>query len=142
MGKKRAWGAIAIRASQPHAGQSDCRVGRDGVIKTYGGGGDGDGGDDVSGVEKDVGDDVLGKDEEEDEEDDEEEEEEEEAVVSHDASEIIEGLIRNGFGRREKTRWRFGVVPDMIHGTDELSRPGSREWLSRCGDQGGELGCW
>jgi hypothetical protein len=111
------------------------------VIKTYGGGGDGDGGDDVGGVENDVGDDVFGKEEEEDD-DDEEDEEEEEAVVSHDASEIIEGLIRNGFGRREKTRWRFGVVPDMIHGTEELSRPGSREWLSRCGDHGGELVCW
>lgn len=143
MRKKRAWGAIAIRASQPHALQSDCRVGRDGVIKTYGGGGDG--GNDVGDVENDVGDDVLGKEDDDDDDDDdeaEEEEEEEEAVVSHDASEIIEGLIRNGFGRREKTRWRFGVVPDMIHGTDELSRPGSRELLSRCGDHGGELGCW
>lgn len=43
--------------------------------------------------------DVLGKDEEED--DDEEEEEEED---SQDASEMIEGLIRSGFGRRETSK--------------------------------------
>jgi len=44
--------------------------------------------------------DVLGKDEEEDEEEEEEEEEED----SQDASEMIEGLIRNGFGRRETSK--------------------------------------
>ena len=42
--------------------------------------------------------DVLGKDEEEDDEEEEEEED------SQDASEIIEGLIRNGFGRRETSK--------------------------------------
>jgi hypothetical protein len=71
------------------------------VIKTYGGG-DGDGGDDVDGVERDVGDDALFGKEDEDE-DDEDEDEDEEVVVSLDASEIIEGLIRNGIGRRERT---------------------------------------
>jgi len=49
-------------------------------------------------VEQDVGD-VLGKDEEEDEEEEEEEEED-----SQDASEMMEGLIRNGFGRRETSK--------------------------------------
>lgn len=43
--------------------------------------------------------DVLGKDEEEDEEEEEEEEED-----SQDASEMMEGLIRNGFGRRETSK--------------------------------------
>ena len=47
-------------------------------------------------MEQDVGD-VLGKDEEE--EDDEEEEED-----SQDASEMIDGLIRSGFGRRETSK--------------------------------------
>lgn len=42
--------------------------------------------------------DVLGKDEEEDEEEEEEEED------SQDASEMMEGLIRNGFGRRETSK--------------------------------------
>ena len=49
-------------------------------------------------MEQDVGD-VLGKDEEEDEEEEEEEEED-----SQDASEMMEGLIRNGFGRRETSK--------------------------------------
>ena len=48
-------------------------------------------------MEQDVGD-VLGKDEEEDEEEEEEEED------SQDASEMMEGLIRNGFGRRETSK--------------------------------------
>jgi hypothetical protein len=48
-------------------------------------------------VEQDVGD-VLGKDEEEDDEEEEEEED------SQDASEMIEGLIRSGFGRRETSK--------------------------------------
>ena len=108
MRKKRAWGAIAIRASQPHAQQSDPRDCREGVVRTYGGGGDG--GSDVGGVEMDVGDDVVGKEEDEEDED----ADEEEVVVSQDASEIIEGLIRNGFGRRETTKCCFGVVLDMI----------------------------
>jgi len=59
---KRAWGAIAIRASQPHGRQSDSRDCQDGVIKTYAGGGDG--GCDVGGVEQHVGDDIFGKEEE------------------------------------------------------------------------------
>jgi hypothetical protein len=50
---------------------------------TYGGG---DGGNDGEELEQDVGD-VLGKDEED--------EDEEEEVSQDDASEIIEGLIRN-----------------------------------------------
>jgi hypothetical protein len=45
-------------------------------------------------LEQDVGD-VLGRDEEEEEEEEEDEEEEEED--SQDASEMIEGLTRNGF---------------------------------------------
>lgn len=48
-------------------------------------------------MEQDVGD-VLGKDEEEDDEEEEEEED------SQDASEMIEGLIRSGFGRRETSK--------------------------------------
>jgi hypothetical protein len=101
------------------------------VITTYGGGGDGDGGNDVGGVDKDVGDDAFGKEEEEEEDEDEDE-------VSQDASEIIEGLIRNGIGRRESTKSCFGDVVDMIQGTEESMRLGSRE-LTRecCGDQGG-----
>ena len=138
MRRKRAWEAIAIRASQPHARQSDCRESRDGV-RTYGGGGDGDGGSDVGGVESVVGDDMFGK-EPEDEED---EEDEDEVVVSQDASEIIEGLIRNGLGRRETTKTCFGDVPGMIQGTDVSSKLGNRECvIERCGDHGGELGCW
>lgn len=122
MRKKRAWEAIAIKASQPHARQSDCRDWGDGV-KTYGGGGgDGDGGSDVGGVESVVGDDIFGN--EEDEEDD--EDDDEEVLVSQDASEIIEGLILNGFGRRE-TKTCFGVVPGMIQGTEVSSMLGNRE---------------
>jgi hypothetical protein len=68
----RVWGAIAIRASQPHGGQSDSRDCQEGGIKTYGGGGDG--GSDVAGVEQVVGDDVFGKDAEDDEEEEDEDE--------------------------------------------------------------------
>lgn len=138
MRKKRAWEAIAIRASQPHARQSDCRDSTDGV-KTYGGGGgDGDGGSDVGGVESVVGDDIFGNEDDEEEDDD----DDEEVLVSQDASEIIEGLIRNGFGRRE-TKTCFGVVPGMIQGTEVSNKLGNREFATeRCGDQGGELGCW
>lgn len=104
------------------------------MIKTYGGG-DGDGGRDVGGVDKDVGDGSFGKEEEDEEDEDADEDEDSEVVVSQDASEIIEGLIRNGFGRRESSRRCFGDVPDMIQGTDRLgSRELAREW---CGDQGG-----
>jgi hypothetical protein len=110
------------------------------VIKTYGGGGDGDGGDDVGGVDKDVGDDAFGKDDEDEDEDD-----EEEVVVSQDASEIIDGLIRSGIGRRDRTKSCFWDVLDMIQGTEVSMRLGSRE-LTRgyCGDQGGggEFDCW
>jgi hypothetical protein len=112
------------------------------VIRTYGGGGDGDGGNDVGGVDKDVGDDAFGK---EEDEEDEEAEDEEEVVVSHDASEIIEGLIRNGIGRRERTKSCFGDVLDMIQGTEESMRLGSRELgVECCGDQGGggAFDCW
>jgi hypothetical protein len=99
------------------------------VISTYGGGGDGDGGDDVGGVDKDVGDDGFGK---EDEEDADEDEDEEEVVVSQDASEIIEGLIRNGMGRRESTKSCLGDVLDMIQGTEVSMRLGSRELTREC----------
>jgi hypothetical protein len=112
------------------------------VIRTYGGGGDGDGGNDVGGVERDVGDDAFGKEEEEDEDED---EDEEEVMVSQDASEIIEGFSRNGIGRREKTTSRFGDVLDMIQGTEVSMRLGSRELATECcGDQGGggEFDCW
>jgi hypothetical protein len=110
------------------------------VIRTYGGGGDGDGGDDVAGLEKDVGDDAFGKDSEEDEDDD---DDDDEVVVSQDASEIIEGLIRNGFGRRERANSCFGDEPDMIQGTEVLIRLGRRELATDCcGDQGGEFGRW
>jgi hypothetical protein len=139
MRKRRACEAIAFRSSQLHARQSDCRDCRDGV-KTYGGGGkggDGDGGNDVGGVESDVGDDMFGN--EEDDEDD--EDEDEEVLVSQDDEEIIEGLIRNGFGRRE-TKPCFEVVPGMIKGTEVSNKLGNREFTTeRCGDQGGELGC-
>lgn len=110
------------------------------MIRTYAGGGDGDGGNDVGGVERDVGDDACGKEEEDDEDED-----DEEVVVSQDASEIIEGLIRNGFERRERTKCCFGDVLDMIQGTEVLIRLGSRELTAECcGDQGGggEFGCW
>jgi hypothetical protein len=66
-------------------------------------------------------------------------------VVSHDASEIIEGLIRNGIGRRERTKIGLGDVLDMIQGTEVSMRLGSREFATECcGDQGGggEFGCW
>ena len=115
------------------------------MIKTYGGGGgDGDGGDDVGGLDRDVGDDAFGKEEDEEEEDEEDEDEDEDEVVivvSQDASEIIEGLIRNGIGRRERTKSCFGDVLDMMQGTDESIRLGIRELT---GDQGGggEFGCW
>jgi len=96
-------------------------------------------------VEKDVGDDALiGKEEEEDEDED-EDEDEKEVVVSQDASEIIEGLIRNGMGRRERTKSCFGDVLDMIQGTEASMRLGSRELATECcGDQGGggEFDCW
>jgi len=111
------------------------------VIRTYGGGGgDGDGGDDVGGLEKDVGDDAFGKDEEKEDDDD---DDDDEVAVSQDASEIIEGLIRNGFGRRERTNCCFGDGPDMIQGTEVLIRLGRRELVAECcGDQGGEFGRW
>jgi hypothetical protein len=96
------------------------------VIRTYGGGGDGDGGDDVDGVERDVGDDTTGNEEEESEDDD----EDEDVVVSQDASEIIDGLIRKGIGRRERTKSCFGDVLDMIQGTAVSMRLGSREWTT------------
>jgi hypothetical protein len=84
--------------------------------KTYGGDGGNDGGE----VEYEVGE-VLGYEEEE-------EEEEEEEVVSHDASEIIEGLIRSVFGRRGGTSksW-LGVGADMIQGTEAPSKLGNRD---------------
>ena len=117
------------------------------MIRTYGGGGGGDGGSDVGGVDDDVGDDAFGNEEDEyaEEEEEEEEEDEEEAVVSQDASEIIEGLIRSGIGRRERTKSCFGDVLDMMQGTEESMRLGSRELTTDwCGDQGGggEFGCW
>jgi hypothetical protein len=111
------------------------------VIRTYGGGGDGDGGDDVDGVERDVGDDTIGKEDEEDEDED----EDEDVVVSQDASEITEGRIRNGIGRRERTKSCFGDVLDMMQGIEASMRLGSRELTTGCcGDQGGggEFGCW
>ncbi len=111
------------------------------MIRTYGGGGDGDGGNDVGGVDEDVGDDAFGKEDEDEDEDD----EDEEVVVSQEASEIIEGLIRNGIGRRERTKSCFGDVLDMIQGTDESMRLGIRELTrERWGDQGGggEFDCW
>jgi len=106
------------------------------VIKTYGGGGDGEGGDDVGGVERDVGDDVFGKEDDDEDEDS----DEHEVVVSQDASEIIEGLIRNGFGRRERMKscCCFRDVLDMIQGTEVLTRLGSGELVTECwGAQGG-----
>jgi len=92
-------------------------------------------------VERDVGDDTIGKEEDEDSDEDEDEED----VVSQDASEIIEGLIRNGIGRRERTKSCFGDVLDMIQGTEVSMRLGSRELTTECcGDQGGggEFDCW
>ena len=66
--------------------------------------------------------------------------------MSQDASEIIEGLIRNGIGRRERTKSCFGDVLDMIQGTEVSMRLGSREELRTecCGDQGGggRFDCW
>lgn len=112
------------------------------MIRTYGGGGDGDGGDDVDGVERDVGDDTIGKEEDEDEDED---EDEKDVVVSQDASEIIEGLIRSGIGRRERTKSCFWDVLDMMQGTEASMRLGSRELTTECcGDQGGggKFGCW
>ena len=92
-------------------------------------------------MERDVGDDTIGKEEDEDSDEDEDEED----VVSQDASEIIEGLIRNGIGRRERTKSCFGDVLDMIQGTEVSMRLGSRELTTECcGDQGGggEFDCW
>jgi hypothetical protein len=69
---------------------------------------------------------VLGKEEEEDEEDEEE-------VVSHDASDIMEGRIRSVFGRRES--W-LGLEADMIQGTEAPSKLGNRDRAGvRCWDQ-------
>jgi hypothetical protein len=65
--------------------------------------------------------DSLGKDDEEDEE--------EEEVSQDDASEIIEGRIRSGFGRRKASlvkSW-VGDGDDMIQGTEAPSKLGSRD---------------
>lgn len=97
-------------------------------------------------MQRDVGDDSFGKEEEEvEDEDEDEDEDEEDEVVSQDASEIIEGRIRNGIGRRERTKSCFGDVLDMIQGKEVSMRLGSRELTTECcGDQGGggEFGCW
>jgi hypothetical protein len=96
-------------------------------------------------VERDVGDDAFGDEEEEDEDEKDEDEDEVEAVVSQDASEIIEGRSRNGIGRRERTKSWFGDVLDMMQGTEVSMRLGSRELTTECCEDqggGGEFDCW
>lgn len=62
-------------------------------------------------------------------------------MVSQDASEIIEGLIRSVFGRRETSKSWLGEGADMIQ-TEALSKLGNRDRAGlRCWDQDEECCC-
>lgn len=63
-------------------------------------------------------------------------------MVSQDASEIMEGLIRSVFGRRETSKSWLGDGADMIQGTEAPSRLGNRVRAEdRCWDQDEECCC-
>jgi len=89
-------------STSKHGGQI-AAIAKGKEVITYGSGGGGEGGSEQGGLDEDVGD-VFGKEEEDDEEDDQ----------SLDASEIIEGLIRSVFGRRERSKISMGDEEDMI----------------------------
>ena len=91
-----------IASTSKHGGQI-AAIAKGKEVITYGSGGGGEGGSEEGGLDEDVGD-VFGKEEEDDEEDDQ----------SLDASEIIEGLIRSVFGRRERSKISMGDEEDMI----------------------------